>query len=247
MAVKLGGIDSSLSEPGFAAHIAYIIPGSLHAHGSFRLVRCFGRLVHPPSLAHRQVRSAQRRRSARAGHDPALARFLLRAPRELRARSRAVPFVHIRRRCQPSRPRAVIRPGRTCRRRQHAGCAERGGRCGRRVFHQFAVALRIPVARHFWLGKRRIRPGAQTRVVLAARTDSPRETGAWAGIARQVGNAGHGPGPRQFQGRRHGWKRRHDVGQNLTRCAGPRLADSDATSKQPLSATNRLAPAAGPA
>ncbi len=189
MAVKLGGIDSSLSEPGFAAHIAYIIPGSLHAHGSFRLVRCFGRLVHPPSLAHRQVRSSQRRRPARPGHDPALARFLLRAPRELRARSRAVSFVRIRSRCRPSRSRAAARPGRTCWSRQHAGCDERGCRRGACVSHQLAVALRVPMARNPWLGKRRIWPGPQPRVVYAAGPVGPRETGTRAGIARQSGNA----------------------------------------------------------
>lgn len=212
MAVKLGGIDSSLSEPGFAAHIAYIIPGSLHAHGSFRLVRCFGRLVHPPSLAHRQVRSPQRRRPARSGHDPALARFLLRAPRELRARSRAVSFVRIRSQCRPSRPRAAARPGRTCRCRQHAGCAERGGRCGRRVSHQLAVALRVPMARDPWLGKRRVRPGPRTRMVHATGTDGPRETGACPGISRQDGNAGGKHGSRQFQGGERGWERCHDFG-----------------------------------
>ncbi len=210
MAVKLGGTDSYLSEPGFAAHIAYIIPGSLHAHGSFRLVRCFGRLVHPPSLAHRQVRSPQRRRPARSGHDPALARFLLRAPRELRARSRPVSFVRIRSRRRPSRPRAVARPGRTGRRREHAGCAERGCRCGHCVSHQLAVALRVPMARDPWLGKRRIRPGPQTRVVHATGTVGPRETIACPGIARQRANAGSERGSRQLQGGEHGWERCHD-------------------------------------
>src|SRR5258708_40182698 len=101
MAVKLGGIDSSLSEPELAAHIAYIIPGSLHAHGSFRLVGCFGRLVHSPSMAHRQVRSAEGRRPARPRHDPALARVVLRGPFVLDAGSRAVLLRCISR---PSRP-----------------------------------------------------------------------------------------------------------------------------------------------
>jgi len=241
MAVKLGGIDSPLSEPGFAAHIAYIIPGSLHAHGSFRLVRCFGRLVHPPSLAHRQVRSSQRRRSARSGHDPALARFLLRASRELLARSRVVPFVRIRSRCRPSRPRAATRPGRACRRREHAGGAKRGCRRGRRVFHQLAVALRVPMARNPWLGKRRVRPGPQTRVAHTTGTDGPREAGACPGIAREGGNAGGRQRSRQFQGGKCGWERRHDFGKNLQRCSGTRLAERNATPKRSLSAPDRLA------
>ena len=149
--------------------------------------------------------------------------------------------------CRPSRPRAAARPGRTCRRRQHAGCAERGGRCGRRVSHQLAVALRVPMARDPWLGKRRVRPGPRTRMVHATGTDSPRETGACPGIARQGGNAGGKHGSWQFQGGERGWERCHDFWQNLARCSGTRLADCNATPKRALSAADRLASAAGTA